>query len=365
MIHRSVLRLCPSSIRNPQSAIRNSLVWCSLLVVYFAMTTSLFGAWARQESGTLARLRAVYFLNETRGWAVGGRGALLTTVDGGAHWRTERRPTEDGLRDLFFIDEKTGWLVCERSMFQLQTKEEPRSYLLQTDDGGASWRRVEATGRDVDTVLVRVIFADEQHGWTFGEEGALYATSDGGATWTRQRVPTRYLLLGGAFLDATQGWLVGAGATILRTTDGGTEWRAHPPAVSLDARLNAITFADAQRGWAVGARGLMLATTNGGRSWTPQDAGTTADLFDVKFLDAQTGWAAGADGTLLHTTDGGAHWRAEASATRHPLERLCFVSPTRGWAVGFGGTIVAYTPGQARPPVLQTPPIMKWPDNRP
>ncbi|HEX8920390.1 MAG TPA: YCF48-related protein, partial [Pyrinomonadaceae bacterium] len=97
------------------------------------------GAWTKQRSGSLAWLHAVYFLDENRGWAVGGRGALLSTNDGGDTWRLSRRPTEDALRDVYFSDEQNGWLVCERSIYDLKTKEEPRTYLLRTMDGGESW----------------------------------------------------------------------------------------------------------------------------------------------------------------------------------------------------------------------------------
>ena len=342
--------------RKPRSYCLLPTAFCLLLSTFCLLPSVVHGSWARQESGTLAWLRAVYFVDAQHGWAVGGKGALLATKDGGAHWQAQRKPTEDSLRDVFFVNEQVGWLVCERSMFDQHKLDDRRAYLLKTETGGASWRHIEATGSDLETVLVRIIFADEQHGWTFGEEGALYATTDGGATWTRQRVPTRHLLLGGTFLDQTQGWLVGAGATTLFTTDGGAEWRASNALADAGARLNAVTFADARHGWAVGARGVILTTANGGRSWSVQTSGSDADLFDVKFFDASEGWAAGTDGTLLHTNDGGAHWLSEPSPARHPLERLCFVSRARGWAVGFGGTIIAYTNDAGAPPVLNKRP---------
>ena len=319
------------------------------------------GAWESQTSRTLAWLRAVYFIDEARGWAVGSRGALLATTDGGRTWNVRRAPTGDSLRDVYFTNELTGWLVCDRSIYLLKTKEEPRSYMLKTVDGGQSWARVEVTGADVDVLLTRVAFTDEgRRGWAFGEMGALYTTTDGGASWARQVVPTKHLLLGGAFLASGAGWLVGAGNTILINPDGGEQpqqWRAGNSPIITSTRFNAVSFADERRGWAVGERGLVLQTPNGGRSWFRQESNVSANLLDVKFLDGRTGWAVGAQGTIIHTTDGGAHWQVESSGTRHPLERLSVASRARAWAVGFGGTIIGYADDAAAPP----PPRLKTP----
>jgi photosystem II stability/assembly factor-like uncharacterized protein len=170
-------------------------------------------------------------------------------------------------------------------------------------------------------------------------------------------VPTKHLLLGGAFLADGQGWLVGAGSTILYNPDG-AGWRAgSSPLVTAATRFNAVHFTDARRGWAVGERGLVLSTPNGGRSWFRQESNVSVNLSDVKFIDASEGWAAGAEGTIIHTTDGGANWRLEPSGTSHALERLSVVSHARAWAVGFGGTIVNYASQHAAPraPQLKTP----------
>ena len=364
------------------------------LLSAFCFSSSAFGGvWTKQQTGSLAWLHAVHFVDEQKGWAVGGKGALLSTVDGGLHWQLKKSPTEDALRDVYFADEQTGWLVCERNIYLLKELDEPRSYLLQTTDGGANWQRVEATAGDVDASLVRIVFADRERGFVFGELGALYATEDGGRTWARRRVPTRHLLLGGTFLDSQQGWIVGAGATLLQTSDGGATWRegrienaalsqtstpaagATAPASSyllvpaganatpaaapsnvatttttareprgITTRLNAVSFVDARTGWTVGAGGAIFATNDGGRTWRALSSPTAADLSDVKFFDTKEGWAVGTGGTVIHTTDGGASWRTERTNTTHPLERLFFTGRSRGWAVGFGGTIIAYAP---------------------
>jgi photosystem II stability/assembly factor-like uncharacterized protein len=344
-------------------------VLCSLLLLPAAHcllpTASAAGAWTKQRSGSLAWLHAVYFLDERKGWAVGGKGALLSTEDGGETWRVNKRPTEDALRDVYFSDELQGWLVCERSIYDLKEKDEPRTYLLRTADGGATWKLVNVIGKDVDARLVRALFTNDGRGWAFGEEGALYTTRDGGANWERQRVPTRNLLLGGWFLNSEQGWLVGAGATLLQTIDGGETWHAgtliNQAVTTVNneearrVRFTATSFVDKKRGWAVGAEGRVFATLDGGRTWGPQNSNVETDLYDVKFLDAFEGWAAGAGGTLIHTLDGGRHWTVAPTGTTHALERLCFIGRTRGWVVGFGGTIISYTPlaSPPRPPVLK------------
>jgi photosystem II stability/assembly factor-like uncharacterized protein len=325
----------------------SSLLFIVLLHVG-ALSVFAGGAWRPQNSGTLAWLHAVYFLDESRGWAVGGNGVLLMTMDGGASWRAMRRPTEDALRDIYFADERTGWLVCERSIYLLKTNDEPRTYLMKTTDGGSTWERVNVIGSNVDARLVRALFTVKGRAWAFGEAGVLYTTRDGGASWTQQRVPTRHLLLGGDFITAERGWLVGAGATILQTADGGETWRMSDINVA-GVRFTAVSFVEPRIGWAVGTGGHVFATLDGGRTWHAQESGVSADLLDVKFLDASEGWAVGTEGTVIHTTDSGLHWQAVPSGTMHPLERLCFVSRERGWAVGFGGTIISYAPATSAP----------------
>jgi photosystem II stability/assembly factor-like uncharacterized protein len=291
----------------------------------------------------MAWLRAVYFLDQNHGWVGGTNGTLLETKDGGNNWKKLSPLTTDTLLDIYFADDETGWLVVERDLLKMKTYDQPRSYLLKTEDGGLNWRQVSVPDAEGNARLARAVFIDADRGWIFGESGVVFATSDGGAHWTRQSPPTRHLLLGGAFTDYTHGWLAGAGATILRTTDGGTTWLGGMIRDGLDARLNAISFVGDRLGWAVVMGGKIFATTDGGRSWFAQPSTVDADLLDVKFVDAADGWAVGNDGLLLHTVDGGVHWITQSSSTSHVLNRLFFVNRDHGWAVGFGGTVLTYS----------------------
>ena len=291
----------------------------------------------------MAWLRSVFFLDHNRGWAVGSKGTLLRTADGGLNWKPDAAPTTAIVRDIFFLDEQNGWLVCEVNIYELTSKDQARAFLMRTTDGGKNWNRVELKGIDVNSVLVRAVFSHGGRGWAFGENGLIYTTRDSGETWTSLQSPTRRLLLGGIFVDDDRGWIVGAGATIIQTSDGGETWyQSSLPEVEKSVRFTAASFVDNRIGWAVGSRGSVYQTTNGGRTWQKQESGVYTDLLDVKFVDAREGWAVGAEGTIIHTVDGGAHWTSERSETQHPLERVFFTDKTRGWAVGFGGTVVAY-----------------------
>jgi photosystem II stability/assembly factor-like uncharacterized protein len=317
----------------------------SFLVVLFVASATLAqtGTWARQPAGTMAWLHGVFFLDQNRGWAVGSKGTLLQTLDGGNTWKPRGASTDDVVRDIFFSDEKNGWLVCEVNAYQLKSENDPRAYLMKTTDGGENWKRIEIPGFDINAILVRAVFTRNGRGWIFGEAGSIYTTHDAGDTWVKLRSPTLRLLLGGIFVDEFRGWIVGAGATIIQTSDGGDTWyQSKLPEVDKSVRFTGTSFSDNRKGWAVGSGGSVYHTDNGGRTWQKQDSTVNVDLFDVKFVDAQEGWAVGAEGTIIHTVDGGEHWTTERSGTEHPLERVFFTNKNRGWAVGFGGTVVAY-----------------------
>jgi photosystem II stability/assembly factor-like uncharacterized protein len=325
-----------------------SAFFFSLLTAYCLVPTALAaGSWQKQRTSSLAWLHSVFFLDQNHGWAVGSRGALLATTDGGSHWTSLIHPTEDTIRDIYFADDQNGIIVCERNIYDLKSNAEARAYLMKTVDGGEHWKRASMRGVDPDARILRAIFTGAGRGWAFGEAGAVFTTHDMGTTWTRLQAPTKYLLLGGDFINENNGWLVGAGATILQTSDGGESWQ-HARVPTTSVRFNSTSFVEKRLGWAVGSGGAIYRTLNGGRSWLPQNSGVQTDLLDVKFLDAAEGWAVGAEGVVLHTMDGGTHWAIQRPVTEHNLERVFFADSAHGWAIGFGGTIIAFGPSDNR-----------------
>src|ERR1043166_2521220 len=113
-----------------------------VLTAHCLLPTAYAASWVRQPSGTMAWLHAVYFLDQNRGWVGGSSGAFLQTTDGGVKWSRAPFVTKDTLIDIYFADEKIGWLLAQRDPLKLKANERS-SYLLNTNDGGVTWRSEE------------------------------------------------------------------------------------------------------------------------------------------------------------------------------------------------------------------------------
>lgn len=115
-----------------------------------------------------------------------------------------------------------------------------RGHIVLSDDGGATWKQARVP---VASDLVAVAFPTPTHGWAVGHDSIVLHSADAGATWTRQldgRALGKVLGYGdkrlaeqGAenpfldvwFSDERTGFVVGAFNLILRTEDGGRSWQ--------------------------------------------------------------------------------------------------------------------------------------------
>jgi photosystem II stability/assembly factor-like uncharacterized protein len=211
-------------------------------------------------------------------------------------------------------------------------------YVFHTIDGGASWSVV-------DTGTPRPLFAirfEGATGWAVGAHGTLVRSTDAGASWSTMAAGSVADLRGVAAAGATQAWAVGDAGTVLLTTDGGTSWTNSSPG---SLQLNAVAFQSATRGVVVGAAGGIFTTADGGATWQKRSSPANGELLAVAFVDPDNVWTAGSDGVLLHSGDGGATWTAQSSGTTHALRSLSFSSPTEGIAAGDAGTLLRTTDG--------------------
>src|SRR5262249_5608842 len=136
--------------------------------------------------------------------------------------------------------------------------------MWRTTNRGASWSSV-ATGTSQDLNAVR--FADEQHGWAAGDGGTLLHSADGGASWTPVPLATSTALLSVDQRGATV-WAVGANGAAWRSTNSGASFG--PVRLRLDARadVRCVVLTTPDSVWLAGGGGFIRWSADGGATWT-------------------------------------------------------------------------------------------------
>jgi photosystem II stability/assembly factor-like uncharacterized protein len=229
------------------------------------------------------------------------------------------------LNDLCFLpDGLHGWSVGATS-----AGGQVFSAVFRTSDG-TNWEYVPFSD-SATASLNGVCFISPTHGWTVGASGRIYATTDGGDSWSQQSSGTSRVLQRVHFIDDDHGWAVGgwggSSFLVLRTTNGGGTWQDLSfgnYAYSVDD----VYFADSLHGWICGRDNTIEPhihhTTDGGTSWTRQTVPAGSGAVDaIDFPTLTHGWATTSSiynspaGAILHTTDGGANWAIQGYTYLH------------------------------------------------
>ncbi|MEN1678482.1 MAG: YCF48-related protein [Planctomycetota bacterium] len=353
-----------------------------------------------------ATLHDVCFVDRRHGWAVGDRGVVLRTVDGGQNWRQLTTPLATPLYAVSFVDHQHGWAVGGEVR---PYTHDMLAVVLKTSDGGDTWRRQPAP---LLPLLRDVQFFDRRRGVAVGActafaPAGVFLTDDGGRGWRPMSIADRQsrpspgehwltarwrssesgVVLNGAgnllrarkaslhateqprgrsrvcsvaFASPSELWAAGDG--VMHSKDGGRRW------VSLDAPLpppfDELPWrAVAARGqwvWLAGSPGnAILASPDGGQSWQVQPTGVSSALNDIEFIDERNGWAVGDLGAIVSTTDGGKNWRTQRGGDRRaavlvvaetpaavPLELIANLGAAEGYRMA------VHT---LRPPVGESP----------
>jgi len=313
-----------------------------------------------------AELCDVCFLDPDRGWAVGDRGVILHTKDGGRNWQPQASPVNCRLESVWFLDDRSGWIV---GGWTHPFTHRNSGVVLRTRDGGERWEEIPRLSLPA---LSRVRFFDSRRGWAAGSASDLYpagvvATSDGGLSWSSIPSAVTARWRSADFFDAATGIVTGCDGSVARVWAGGLELAemprpelravhsvrclnvASPSAASTDSGLGAASR-QLRVGWAVGDGGLVTLTVDGGKTWQAPpgplpEAIRQFDCRTVAVLDDAC-WIAGAPGTsVFHSPDGGRTWGRFSTGQTLPIRALAFLDADRGWAVGALGTILVTRDG--------------------
>ena len=220
-----------------------------------------------------------------------------------------------------------------------------RGHIVHSDDGGRNWTQARVP---VSSDLTAVTFVDAQIGHATGHDGVVLGTSDGGLNWTRlldgrqanalvlehmkRRVAAsdssdadRKLLdeaqrnadagpdkpfLDLSFTSANEGFVVGAYGLVLRTADGGKSWDSWFDRIDNPGLLNAYAIRTARGStYIAGEGGLLLKLDAGGQRFTALTSPYKGSLFGLAATSAGM-LAFGMRGHAYLSVDGGVTWAA-------------------------------------------------------
>ncbi|MEM9820317.1 MAG: hypothetical protein AAF985_04570 [Bacteroidota bacterium] len=197
---------------------------------------------------------------------VRGPSFFLKTEDGGQTWRSsDLNHLAGSLIAPYFFDEQNGILVGGTT----RDKEECRSLILSTQDGGTSWDTVYISQQKGE-YLWKIAFPSPQIGYISvqrnNKDGICYflKTVDGGQTWMeKEYADGHYFAQGIGFLNEQVGWIGGSFEYSYETRDGGETWFP----ISTGKGINNFQIVDDTTAYMVG-RGVykfnrLLALPNG------------------------------------------------------------------------------------------------------
>lgn len=362
--------------RGPSAPPLLAALWSQLLVfviLSLAMETTTVAAvpevWP-DEFLDEADLYGVWFIDGQTGWAVGDRGVIWRSPDGGQRWSRQPSPPDILWRDICFVDSQHGWLVGTH-VEPLST--ETQGVIWRTEDGGEHWEPVPSTYLPG---LHAVRFTDRHHGWAVGLPSPLFptgvfTTEDGGMSW--QTVRGEGLTAGHAVAAGADGqiWIAGDRGLIGRlaqrtlraqrppqpgtfrvivdgpfgTLSGGHlgELWSRPPGVATNAApwqpdhqlaqslkqalgdtpdAIAATIHDQTVWMSVSPSGCLVRGSSAG-DWQVIGTGQSSTLRDLHFTSPDVGWGVGDSGTIVRTADGGRTWTAVRGGQRATAILIC------------------------------------------
>jgi len=285
------------------------------------------GFWHAFVSGAADQLNDVHFPSRNTGYAVGRRGTIMKSSDGGKSWQQMSGTPFVDLNGIHFLSDTTGWIVGNSGT------------IFVTYDGGESWEQQHSgTSRHLNAIYM----LDQDNGWVVGQNGTILVTSDGGSSWSTRFPsvgPISQALLDVRFLpDGSRGFIVGAGGAVLTSFDG-TNWE--PMFAYTTQPVNGIGIAPSGEVWIVGTGNVLRKLSADGFNWEEQFSGLplTPELRAIHFIDANRGFLVGASGALCSTTNGGINWEPMDAGTKQMLRSVHFFDESLGGVVGNSGTI--------------------------
>lgn len=268
------------------------------------------------------RLQSVAHNTDTQ-VAVGAFGVVLTSTDGGQHWRRSELPGAPGLIKV---------AACGNGSFAAL---DFNGGLWSSDGKAEAWTSATIPA---DDALLDLTCTADGHLWVVGARGAILSSADGGKSWVPKSLDEDIQLLNVQFPTPSFGVIAGEFGRVLVSLDGGGKW-TEAGSLGPDFYPQAMYFQDDKTGIVVGLGGAVLETADGGKTWSRSKAPTEAPLYGV-LSDPAGVLVVGAVGTAFHRAGG--HWQPVKGL---PMTDLRGLSLTASQILVAGGGSITALPG--------------------
>ena len=310
-----------TSARIADLVIRHSIPAATTWIMVFIVLTLVIGTGvpamaqdeAAPEAAVMARLASRTltldaFAVDGAYVAVGERGHILISTDGGETWHQQQVPTRTMLTGVYFHDRNLGWVVGHDSV------------ILRTTDGGTTWEIVNWAPDD-EAPFFDVWFSDADNGVAIGAYGSYFETTDGGTTWSSRWISEDdWHLHKIARSDSGRLYIAAEAGSIYRSDDNGETW------VTLPSLYQGSYFGvlplEGDSVLLFGLRGHLFRSDDAGESWEEIETGTVAMLTDSQRLGDGTIIVTGLGGTVLTSSDGGRTFTLHQQANRRGISAV-------------------------------------------
>ena len=214
---------------------------------------------------------------------------------------------------VYFFNADTGFAVGAKGV------------VIKTTNGGKSWKQKLTP---VTTILMKIRAFSESNIFICGLYGTLLHSTDKGETWNAIDLGTSSHLISIKFIDNQTGWICGFDSTLFKTENGGATWERIT--TSFEGDYRDIDFYNFQIGYICGDKGFLV-TTNSGKTWTEK---SIQWLNTVEPLTENILLAGNIPGDILYSTDRGATWSKRNDTYASDIQSIEMVNDTLGYASG-------------------------------
>lgn len=290
------------------------------------------GGWSQASTNlTDKHVTGLCSIGDYHVWACTETGEILHSANGGTDWSVQTTPgAVSQLFGIDFVDPLVG--------FACGSDTSGKGIVLKTVNGGSTWTVVTPAGMAV-AAMRSVDFQNVVNGVVVGNQGAVYCTHDGGASWVSPSGTGTSNLNRVTFAGPDNGWAVGAGGTVVRFDFPSDSWSVQYS--NTGNELLGVFALSAGTGWAVGYGGHVIRTYNGGNNWY-RIAQTGNNLQDVWFADVNNGYISRVTGGVYRTVNGGSTLTPVSDPRAQFVYRLSLQNIDFGWGGGQYGRVLSF-----------------------